>query len=73
MILLIVNVTENLYLLLQIVTKKKFGEIDKSNQSLYGYLDEKRSLHWSKKVIFNLLMRLIMNSYRLYKLNMEKH
>ena len=72
MILLIVNMTENLYLLLQIVAKK-IGGIDKSNQSLYGYLDGKRPLQWSKKVIFNLLMRLIMNSYILYKLNMEKH
>ena len=73
MILLIVNMTENLYLLLQIVAKKKIRGIDKSNQSLYGYLDGKRSLQWSKKVIFDLLMRLIMNSYILYKLNMEKH
>ena len=53
--------------------KKEIGGIDKSNQSLYGYLDGKRSLQWSKKVIFDLLMRLIMNSYILYKLNMEKH
>ena len=53
--------------------KKKIRGIDKSNQSLYGYLDGKRSLQRSKKVIFDLLMRLIMNSYILYKLNMEKH
>ena len=35
---------------------KHMGGIDKSDQILYAYLDERKSLQWTKKVIFNLLM-----------------
>ena len=35
---------------------KHMGEIDKSDQILYAYLDGRKSLQWTKKVIFNLLM-----------------
>ena len=42
---------------------KHMGGIYKSNQILYAYLDERKSLKWTKKVIFDLLMRLVMNSY----------
>ena len=51
---------------------KRIGGIDKSDQILYAYLDERKSLQWTKRVIFNLLMRLFMNSYILYRLNMQK-
>ena len=71
MMLLIIKMTVSQYLLLQIVTTN-MGGIDKSDQILYAYLDERKSLQWTKKVNFNLLMRLVMNSYILYKLNTQK-
>ena len=48
------------------------GEIDKSDQILCAYLDERKLLRLTKKIIFNLLMRLVMNSYILNKLNTQK-
>ena len=48
------------------------GEIDKSDQILCAYLAERKLLQLTKKIIFNLLMRLVMNSYILYKLNTQK-
>ena len=38
------------------------GGIDKSDQIVYIYLDNKKSLQCTKKVTFNLLMGLVMNS-----------
>ena len=35
---------------------------------MYSYAFERKSKSWSKKVVFNLLTRLLMNSYILYKL-----
>ena len=51
---------------------KLMGEIDKSDQILCAYLDERKLLQLTKKIIFNLLMRLVMNSYILNKLNTQK-
>ena len=52
--------------------KKLMGWIGRSDQILCAYLDERKSLQLTKKIIFNLLMRLVMNSYILYKLNTQK-
>ena len=51
---------------------KHMGGIDKSDQILYAYLDERKSLQWTKKVTSNLLVPLVINSYILYKLNTQK-
>ena len=53
-------------------SSKHMGGNDRSDQILYAYLDERKSLQWRKKVIFKLLMQLVMNSYILCKLNMQK-
>ena len=47
---------------------KHMGGIGKGDQILFVYLDERKPLQWTKKVIFNLLMQLVMNSHILYKL-----
>lgn len=46
--------------------------IDGTDQMLYTYLDERRSMKPWKKVIFNIFGRMMLNAYVLYKLNTEK-
>lgn len=45
------------------------GGIDGTDQMLYTYLDERRSMKTWKKVIFNIFARMVLNAYVLYKLN----
>lgn len=45
------------------------GGVDVSDQMLYQYLDERRTLKLWKKITFNIFGRVILNSYILYKLN----
>ena len=47
---------------------QNMGVVDSSDQVIYSYAFEQKSKSWSKKVVFNLLRRLLMNSYVLYKL-----
>ena len=47
---------------------QNMGGVDSSDQVMYSYAFERKSKSWSKKVVFNLLTRLLMNSYILYKL-----
>ena len=44
------------------------GGVDSSDQVMYSYTYDRKSKSWSKKVVFNLLSRLFVNSYILYKL-----
>ena len=44
------------------------GGVKSSDQVMYSYASERKSKSWSKKVVLNLLTRLLMNSYILYKL-----
>lgn len=48
------------------------GGVDVSDQMLYQYLDERRTLKFWKKVIFNIFGRMVLNSYILYKTNTSK-
>ncbi|CAD1480998.1 unnamed protein product, partial [Heterotrigona itama] len=43
------------------------GGIDESDKMLYIYLDEQRTVKYWKKVIFNIISRMVLNSYLLYK------
>lgn len=45
------------------------GGIDSTDQMLYVYLDERRTMKHAKKVIFNVLGRMTLNSYILYTIN----
>jgi hypothetical protein len=45
------------------------GRIDHSDQMLYCYLDERRSVKYWKKVVFNIISRMILNLYIIYKEN----
>ena len=47
---------------------QNMGGVDSSDQVMYSYAFERKSKSWSKKVVFNLLTCLLMNSYVLYKL-----
>lgn len=48
------------------------GGIDGTDQMLYTYLDERKNLKPWKKVIFNVLGRMVLNAYVLYKINTQK-
>ncbi|XP_014483551.1 PREDICTED: piggyBac transposable element-derived protein 4-like isoform X2 [Dinoponera quadriceps] len=43
------------------------GGVDESDKMLYTYLDERRTLKYWKKVTFNIISRMVLNSYLLYK------
>ena len=43
------------------------GGVDSFDQVMYSYMCERKSRNWSKKVVFSLLTRLLMNSYVLYQ------
>lgn len=45
------------------------GGIYTSDQMLYCYQDERRTLNYWRKVAFNIIVRMILNSYMLYKEN----
>ncbi|PNF38708.1 hypothetical protein B7P43_G17130 [Cryptotermes secundus] len=46
---------------------KFMGSIDSSDMKLYTYLDERWIVHYCKKVAFNIVARMVLNSYILYK------
>lgn len=48
------------------------GGIDGTDQMLYTYLDERKCLKPWKKVIFNIIGRMMLNAYVLYKVSNEK-
>ncbi|XP_021936450.1 piggyBac transposable element-derived protein 4-like [Zootermopsis nevadensis] len=53
-----------------ITTYNKFmGGIDTSDMVLYTYVDERRTIKYWKKVAFNIIARMVLNSYILYKEN----
>jgi hypothetical protein len=43
--------------------KKFMGGIDSSVIMLYTYLDERRTVRYWKKVAFNIVARMVLNSY----------
>jgi hypothetical protein len=48
---------------------KPMGDIDSSDMILYTYLDERPKVHYWKKVAFNIIARMVLNCYILYKEN----
>ena len=50
---------------------QSMGGVDSSDQVKYSYTYDRKSNSQSKKVVFNLLSRLLMNSYILYKLTVR--
>lgn len=48
---------------------KYMGGVDLSDMMLYAYLDERRTVKYWKKVTFNILHRMIVNAYIIYKQN----
>lgn len=49
------------------------GGIDHFDMMLYGYIDERRTVKYWKKVVFNLFGRMVLNAYILYKENCSNH
>jgi hypothetical protein len=45
------------------------GSIDSSDMMLYTYLDERQRACYWKKVAFNIIARMVLKSYILYKEN----
>lgn len=45
------------------------GGIDTNDMMLYCYLDERRTFKYWRKVVFNIIARMVLNSYLLYKEN----
>jgi hypothetical protein len=48
---------------------KFMGSINSSDVMLYTYWDERQTVHYWKKVSFNIIARMMLNSYILYKEN----
>ncbi|XP_067141226.1 piggyBac transposable element-derived protein 4-like [Centruroides vittatus] len=48
---------------------KFMGGVDTSDMMLYAYLDERKTVKYWKKVGFNIIGRMVLNSYILYKAN----
>lgn len=48
---------------------KYMGGVDECDKMLYAYLDERRTLKYWKKVVFNIFGRMVLNSYILYVSN----
>lgn len=46
---------------------KFMGGVDGSNNMLYTYLDERRTLKFQKKIVFNIFGRMVLDSYIIYK------
>lgn len=47
------------------------GGVDGSDQMLYQYLDDRKTVKYWKKVTFNIFGRMVLNSYIIYKLNTD--
>ena len=47
------------------------GGVDESDKMLYTYLDERRSVKYWKKVAFNIINRMVLNAYIIYKERVE--
>ena len=47
------------------------GGVDLSDMRLYKYLDERRTLKWTKKVVFALFGRALVNAYIIYVKNTD--
>jgi hypothetical protein len=45
------------------------GSMNSSDMMLYTYLDERRTMCYWKKVAFNIIDRIVLNSYIVYKEN----
>jgi hypothetical protein len=45
------------------------GRIDSSDVTLYTYLDEGQTVCYWKNIAFNIIARMVLNSYILYKEN----
>jgi len=52
---------------------KYMGGVDESDKMLYVYLDERRTLKYWKKVVFNIFGRMVLNSYVLYTSNIQQN
>lgn len=50
---------------------KYMGGVDVSDMMNYTYLDERRTVKLWKKVVFNIMSRMVLNSYILYKENVQ--
>jgi hypothetical protein len=48
---------------------KFLGGIDYSDMVLYAYLDERQTVRYWKKIAFNIIARVVLNSCVLYKEN----
>jgi hypothetical protein len=48
---------------------KFMGAINASDMRLYTYLDERQTVRYWEKVAFNIIARMVLNSYILYKEN----
>lgn len=46
---------------------KHMGGIDTHDMMLYAYLDERKTMKYWKKAVFNLFSRMVLNGYVLYK------
>ena len=51
---------------------KYMGGVDSSDMMLYVYLDERKTLKYWKKVAFNIIGRMVLNSYIIYKENFKE-
>lgn len=47
------------------------GGIDGNDQMLYHYLNERKTIKFWKKLTFNIISRMVLNSYTLYKNNTD--
>lgn len=52
---------------------KYMGGVDHFDMMLYSYLDERRTVKFWKKVVFNLFARMTLNAYVIYKENCQQH
>lgn len=50
---------------------KFMGGVDVHDMMLYTYLDERKTLKFYKKVIFNIMSRMVLNAYILYQQNIH--
>jgi len=50
---------------------KFMGGVDVHDMMLYTYIDERKTLKYYKKVIFNIMSRMVLNAYILYKENIK--
>lgn len=48
---------------------KFINGVDESDNMLYAYLDERRTLKYWKKIVFNIFARMVLNAYIIYSEN----